>query len=105
MTSSYELSAAADDDLQSIVAYTSERYGAQQALDYIDGLATCAENLASGYGYYKTLKDIHPALRVKRCQHQAEKQQQQATEDHGQFFADWKTRWAHGGGLWRLFCY
>jgi toxin ParE1/3/4 len=65
----YELTAYAEEDLANITEYTVNHYGIAQARDYVAALERCAENLASGSGYYRELKNVHPRLRATRCQH------------------------------------
>lgn len=65
----YELSLDAEEDLHEVVMYTLRRWGADQVRSYTQELESGMEALANGYGHYKTLEDIHPALRVKHCQH------------------------------------
>lgn len=66
---SYELTSYAEEDLADIIEYTVNNYGIAQARDYVAALETCAENLAGSQGFYRELKNIHPHLRVTRCQH------------------------------------
>ena len=49
--------------------YTRETWGVVQARAYSEKLRTGIERLASGRGVYKVLSDIHPSLRVARCEH------------------------------------
>jgi toxin ParE1/3/4 len=65
----YELTAYAEEDLAAIIEYTVTNYGTTQVRDYVAALERCAENLASSQGFYRELKNIHPRLRVVRCQH------------------------------------
>jgi toxin ParE1/3/4 len=66
---SYELTADAEKDLVDIIEYTVNNHGIAQAREYVAQLETCALNLASSQGYYRELKNVHPRLRVVRCQH------------------------------------
>ncbi len=69
MTEAYVLQSSAAKDLRSIVRYTRETWGAAQARAYSEKLRTGLQRLAEGQGSYKTLGDIHPSLRVARCEH------------------------------------
>jgi toxin ParE1/3/4 len=66
---SYELTSYAQEDLADIIEYTVNNYGIAQAREYVAALEKCAENLAGSQGFYRELKNIHPHLRVIRCQH------------------------------------
>jgi toxin ParE1/3/4 len=65
---SYGLSYEAENDLEKIIEYTNKEYGVAQTLKYVDELETCAESMASSYGHYRELLNIHPRLRMKHCQ-------------------------------------
>jgi toxin ParE1/3/4 len=65
----YELSRAAENDLQGIVRCTAERWGASQARKYSEALAQCTTSLATDKGYYRTIPDLYPNMRVSHCQH------------------------------------
>jgi plasmid stabilization system protein ParE len=66
---SYELSLDAEEDLHEVIRYTLRRWGADQVRNYTQEVERGMDALANGYGHYETLEDIHPALRVKHCQH------------------------------------
>jgi len=65
----YEITEDAEQDLQSNTFYTFERYGEKQTRKYMEQLKNCAENMATGQGYFKEINDLIPNLRVKHCQH------------------------------------
>lgn len=65
----YELSLDAEKDLRTVVKHTLTRWGAAQVREYMQALERCMEALATEFGHYKTLHEVHPALRVKHCQH------------------------------------
>ena len=65
----YVLTSQALGDFRDIARYTKRQWGAAQALKYRDELETCAELIALGGGSFKSLSEIHPELRVGRCQH------------------------------------
>ncbi|MDY6937145.1 MAG: type II toxin-antitoxin system RelE/ParE family toxin [Cyanobacteriota bacterium] len=65
----YELTTYAQEDLANIIEYTANNYGVAQVREYAAGLEKCAFHLASSQGYYRELKNVHPRLRVVRCQH------------------------------------
>ena len=67
--SSYEIAQAAEQDLQNITTYTLERYGEKQTRKYMEQLENCAEDMATGQGYFKEVDDLAPDIRVKHCQH------------------------------------
>ena len=69
MSELYILQAIAAEDLRGIVRYTRKTWGADQARVYAEKLRAGVERLARGEGTYKTLGDIHPSLRVARCEH------------------------------------
>ena len=62
------LQIGAAEDLRSILKYTQETWGPVQARAYAKKLRTGLERLAEGQATYKPLTDIHPALRVTRCE-------------------------------------
>ncbi|NJK62453.1 MAG: type II toxin-antitoxin system RelE/ParE family toxin [Synechococcaceae cyanobacterium SM2_3_1] len=66
---SYVLTVYAEADLEDIIHYTLTNHGVAQTGKYVAALEQCAENLANGVGYYRTLLEVHPHLRVVRCQH------------------------------------
>ncbi|ESQ88824.1 type II toxin-antitoxin system RelE/ParE family toxin [Asticcacaulis benevestitus] len=69
MTVSYVLQAGAVEDLRSVIRYTRETWGAVQARAYANKLHNGLQRLSQGQGTYKILVEVHPALRVTRCQH------------------------------------
>jgi plasmid stabilization system protein ParE len=69
LTTDYVLQSGAANDLRSILRYTRETWGVAQAQAYSEKLRTGLQRLAQGQVAYKALSDIHPALRVMRCEH------------------------------------
>jgi len=69
LTELYVLQDAAAADLRSIIRYTRETWGVAQARVYAGKLNEGIRRLAQGEGVYKVLEDIHPDLRVARCEH------------------------------------
>jgi plasmid stabilization system protein ParE len=69
LTADYVLQSSAANDLRSILRYTRETWGVAQARAYSKKLRTGLQRLAQGQGAYKILSDIHPSLRVTRCEH------------------------------------
>ncbi|WP_298286906.1 type II toxin-antitoxin system RelE/ParE family toxin [Novosphingobium sp.] len=69
MNRSYVLSQAADSDLEAIVRYTRDQWGAAQARHYAATLRRGIERLASGAPPFRQASERHPALRVARCEH------------------------------------
>ena len=64
----YVLSEEAKTDLEEITEYSFAKYGVEQTLEYIAGLEQAAENLARSLGHFKELTEVHPALRMKKCE-------------------------------------
>ncbi|MBX9885900.1 MAG: type II toxin-antitoxin system RelE/ParE family toxin [Novosphingobium sp.] len=69
MSRSYVLSQAADSDLEAIVRYTRDQWGAAQARNYAAMLRRGIERLASGVPPFRQASERYPALRVARCEH------------------------------------
>lgn len=66
----YELSSIAEQDLNNVVEYTSERYGNKKVRQYTKALSKCMEAISTGKGFYKEIKDLSPSIiRFKHCQH------------------------------------
>lgn len=66
--SSYELSGAAERDLESIAAYTIETFGIEQALAYCDGLIRSFDFLAGNPKSARLRHELHPPVRAHRFQ-------------------------------------
>ncbi|MGK2927456.1 MAG: type II toxin-antitoxin system RelE/ParE family toxin [Lysobacterales bacterium] len=60
----YKISEKAEGDLEAIVDYTLETWGAAQAVKYIDGLEDLAETLAQTPDLGKAREDLHKGLIV-----------------------------------------
>ena len=69
MTWAYVLTNAAEADLRAVIRYTRRRWGDAQAHRYVAQLRTCAEALAAGDGAHRSMADLHPGLRMVRCEH------------------------------------
>ncbi len=69
MTLKYLLDKGAADDLRSILRYTRDTWGSDQARAYVEKLRDGVARLGEGHGVYKTMAEIHPGLRVARCEH------------------------------------
>jgi toxin ParE1/3/4 len=69
LTGSYVLQAGAAEDLRSVIRYTRETWGAVQARAYANKLHKGLQRLVQGQGTYKILAEVHPTLRVTRCEH------------------------------------
>ena len=66
----YKLSSLAEDDLNSIGAYTLENWGAAQAVRYLTELEDCCQLLADTAGLGRSCDDILPGLfRQEQGQH------------------------------------
>jgi plasmid stabilization system protein ParE len=69
LTELYVLQSGAANDLRSIIKYTRDTWGLTQARVYSEKLRAGLQRLALGQGAYKILDNIHPSLRVTRCEH------------------------------------
>lgn len=69
MTAPYALTAAAEDDLRSIIRYTRKQWGDAQVRSYIAKLERGIVRLATGKGPFKEISELHPTLRMVRCEH------------------------------------
>jgi plasmid stabilization system protein ParE len=69
LTRNYVLDPAAAADLRAVVRYTKQQWGVNQVRTYTAQLTQAMSALASGQGVYKELPDLHPCLRMTRCQH------------------------------------
>ena len=65
----YEISLSAEEDWQSIVNYTLDKHGEEQTRKYMKGLEDCIEALSTGDGFYKSLDELYPDMRLKHCEH------------------------------------
>lgn len=69
MNAAYVLLAEAEADLRSIIRYTQDQWGDEQARLYAAKLKSCVERIASGQGASKDLGALYPGLRMVHCQH------------------------------------
>jgi len=69
LTNPYTLTSAAEDDLRSIIRYTRKQWGDAQVRSYIARLEEGIIRLATGLGPFKDVGDLHPELRMNRCEH------------------------------------
>lgn len=69
MIAQFQLSGAAEADLRSIIRYTRNQWSASQARKYSQALEQGMARLAGGQGNFRSLPEIHPLLRVARCEH------------------------------------
>lgn len=69
MTAPYVLTAAAEDDLRSIIRYARKQWGNEQVRSYVFKLAQGMVRLASGHGAFKEMSELHPGLRMVHCEH------------------------------------
>lgn len=69
MTAPYVLTAAAEDDLRLIVRYTRKQWGDGQVRSYVAKLERGIVRLAAGQGPFKDMSELHPTLRMARCEH------------------------------------
>jgi plasmid stabilization system protein ParE len=64
----YEKAPEADEDLESIVIYTADKWGVDQVRKYMSGIEQCMESLAAGKSFSKNLNDLMAGLRIMHCQ-------------------------------------
>ncbi len=64
----YILLEGAAEDLRHIVRYTRKRWDSEQARTYAGKLRAGIQRLIEGRSPCKSLPDIHPSLRVARCE-------------------------------------
>ncbi|QNG48525.1 type II toxin-antitoxin system RelE/ParE family toxin [Sphingobium yanoikuyae] len=69
MTIAYVLTAAAEEDLRMIVRYTRKQWSDAEVRSYVAKLESSIVHLATGRGAFKDMSDLHPALRMARCEH------------------------------------
>jgi len=69
LTTPYVLTAAAEDDLRSIIRYTRKQWGSAQVRSYIAKLDQGIVRLACGQGPFKEMGDLYPGLRLAHCEH------------------------------------
>lgn len=68
MTAGHTLTAAAEADPRDIIRHTRKQWGDEQARLYAAKPVRGIERVAAGAGAFKTLDDLHPGLRVARCE-------------------------------------
>ncbi|MDC7685152.1 type II toxin-antitoxin system RelE/ParE family toxin [Asticcacaulis sp. BYS171W] len=66
---SFILGTSAAEDLRSIVSYSRDRWGDDQARRYAAKLKQAIERLADGRGRFRDVSDMIDGLRVMRCEH------------------------------------
>ncbi|MBX9859493.1 MAG: type II toxin-antitoxin system RelE/ParE family toxin [Sphingomonas sp.] len=69
MTVRYVLTTAAEADLHDIIRYTRNQWGAAQTRRYVAKLARGIERLVASVSGSKDMSDLHPGLRMARCEH------------------------------------
>ncbi len=69
MSTSYILTAAAEADVRSIIRYTRKQWGDAQVRAYMAKLEAGITRLAAGQGSFRDMSEIHPGLRMSRCEH------------------------------------
>jgi len=67
--SAYVLSDEAEADLRAIVRYTRKQWGHAQVRAYVAKLKQGMTRLALRQGPFKEMDEVHPALRMARCEH------------------------------------
>ena len=66
---SYDLTPAAEADLEEIARYTTLEWGPEQATRYIDKLHECFQKIAKKRVIGKTFSKRFPNVSVTRCEH------------------------------------
>lgn len=69
MTQPYILTTGAASDLEKIVRYTEQEWGAARRHSYIQQLENVASVLASGVGSFRQRDDLYPNVRVRKAGH------------------------------------
>ncbi len=62
----YRLTPAAEHDLEAIWIYTAQRWGVQQASDYLDGLTAAFDDLARAPRTAPVCEQIRPGYRRRK---------------------------------------
>ncbi|TCR72765.1 type II toxin-antitoxin system RelE/ParE family toxin [Rhizobium sp. BK376] len=65
----YILTAEAESDLRSVIRYTRAQWSAAQVRRYVSALERGIANLAEGKCPFKDMSELHPSLRMARCEH------------------------------------
>ena len=68
MTPAFLLTAAAEEDLRGIIRYTRTEFGEAQARRYAAKLNQGIERMVSGDGRFTAMTEVHPGLRMARCE-------------------------------------
>ena len=66
---SYDLTLAAEEDLQGIWLYTYETWGFDQAETYFNQIEACCEAVGSGQVRSKRLDGLPEGVHIHRCEH------------------------------------
>jgi toxin ParE1/3/4 len=69
VNSNYVLTSEAEQDLRGIIRYTRKKHGEKQVRTYVSQLKQGIKHLATGKGNSRLFPDIHPDLRMIRCEH------------------------------------
>ncbi|TYC78751.1 type II toxin-antitoxin system RelE/ParE family toxin [Novosphingobium sp. BW1] len=69
MTAPYVLTAAAEDDLRSIIRHTRKQWGNAQVRSYLAKLEQGIVRIATGDGVFKEMGELYPGLRMVHCEH------------------------------------
>jgi len=65
----YVLTTAAEADVRSIIRYTRQQWGDAQVRAYMAKLEQGIARLVQGLGSYRDMSNMHPGLRMARCEH------------------------------------
>ena len=69
LMSKYGLFAEAERDLESIWQYTLQKWGVEQAMQYIDELAACFQNLVEYSATLRLRTEFSPPVYIYKCNH------------------------------------
>ena len=67
--STCDLTLEAESDLKSILRYTIEQWGVEQAQHYADLLEVGFRKIASQKAASRTFSEVYPQIRVTKCEH------------------------------------
>jgi len=65
----YDLTLAAEADLEEIASYTLEQWGERQQRRYAELLEACFQGIAANTVRSRTVSSRYPQVRVTRCEH------------------------------------
>jgi len=65
----YDLTAAAEEDLREIWRYTYETWGVDQADRYFDRIGACFDAVGEGRARSRSFNELPNDVRILRCEH------------------------------------